>query len=94
MRLSVSLEKKPELSLKVLHTQAGIMLIQECPIKKRTFFLAEDIIFTKQKLDEAESGMKVKKIKISEIENFIKKGKIRGQHAIDSFYIYKLRGKK
>ncbi len=56
-------------------------------------FLAENLSFAEQKLDKSEFGMKVKKIKISEVENLIKKGKIRGEHNINSFYIYKLKKK-
>lgn len=62
--------------------------------QKAYVFLAEDIAFTKQKLEEAELGMKVKKIKISKVGNSIRKGKIRSAHSINSFYIYKLKGKK
>lgn len=58
---------------------------------KSYVFLAEDLSFVKQKLDESEYGMKVKKIKISEMENMIRKGKINGEHNINSFYIYKLK---
>ncbi|MDP3056980.1 MAG: NUDIX hydrolase [bacterium] len=61
---------------------------------KSYVFLAENLSFTKQKLDESEYGMKVKKIKISDVENLIRKGKIRGEHSINSFYIYKLKNKK
>lgn len=61
---------------------------------KSYVFLAEDLRFVKQKLDESEYGMKIKKIKISEVENLIRKGKIRGEHNINSFYIYKLKNKK
>ncbi|MBU4141261.1 NUDIX hydrolase [Patescibacteria group bacterium] len=61
---------------------------------KSYIFLAEDLSFVKQKLDESEFGMKVKKIKISDVENLIRKGKIRGEHNINSFYIYKLKNKK
>lgn len=61
---------------------------------KSYVFLAEDLSFVKQKLDESEYGMKVKKIKISDVENLIRKGKIRGEHNINSFYIYKLKNKK
>ncbi len=61
---------------------------------KSYVFLAEDLSFIRQKLDESEYGMKVKKIKISEIDNLIRNGKIRGEHNINSFYIYKLKNKK
>jgi len=44
---------------------------------KNYVFLAKDLKFVRQKLDEAEDGMKVRKIKISAIGNLIKKGKIR-----------------
>lgn len=60
---------------------------------KSHVFLAEDLSFTNQKLDKSEYGMKIKKIKISEMENLIRKGKIRGEHNINSFYIYKLKNK-
>lgn len=60
---------------------------------KSYVFLAENLSFSKQKLDKSEFGMKVKKIKISDVENLIRKGKIRGEHNINSFYIYKLKKK-
>ncbi len=61
---------------------------------KSYVFLAEDLSFGGQKLDKSEFGMKIKKVKISEMENLIKKGKIRGEHNINSFYIYKLKSLK
>lgn len=62
--------------------------------EKAHVFLAEGIIFGKQKLDESELGMKVKKIKISEIGNLIKKGKIRGEHTINAHCLYLLKQRK
>ncbi len=61
---------------------------------KSYVFLAENISFTKQKLDKSEFGIKIRKIKISEVENLIRKGKIRSEHSINSFYIYKLKSLK
>jgi len=61
---------------------------------KNYVFLAQDISFTKQKLDDAEQGMKVRKIKISAVGNLIKKGKIRGEHAINAYCLYLLNKKK
>lgn len=61
---------------------------------KSYVFLAEDLTHTDQNLDESENGMTVKKIKISRIEDLIRAGKIRGEHNINSYYIYKLKGKK
>lgn len=61
---------------------------------KSYVFLAENLSFNKQKLDRSEFGMKIKKVKISDVENLVRKGKIRGEHNINSFYVYKLKGKK
>lgn len=61
---------------------------------KNYVFLAKDISFVKQKLDDEEDGMKVKKIKISAVGNLIKKGKIRGEHAINAYCLYLLNKKK
>lgn len=61
---------------------------------KNYVFLAKNISFTKQKLDDAEYGMKVRKIKISQVGNLIKKGKVRGEHAINAYCLYLLKKKK
>lgn len=61
---------------------------------KAHIFLAEDIAFTEQKLDEAEFGMKVKKIKISDVGNLIKKRKIKSEHTINAYCLYLLNKKK
>jgi len=57
---------------------------------KAYVFLAKDISFAEQKLDEAEYGMTVKKIKISDIGNLIKKGKIKGEHVVNAYCLYLL----
>lgn len=62
--------------------------------EKAHVFLAEDIIFAKQKLEETESGMKVKKIKISDIGKLIKKEKIRAEHTINAYCFYLLKNQK
>ena len=61
---------------------------------KAHIFLAEDIDFAKQNLDEAELGMKVRKIKISEIGNLIRTGKIRSEHTVNTYFRYLLNKKK
>jgi hypothetical protein len=48
----------------------------------------------KQKLDEAEAGMRVRKIKISAIGDLIKKGKIKGEHVVNALCLYLLNKKK
>lgn len=97
-------ETPREAAKRELEEEAGIIAKKLTPLDwyyafigmsdcKSYVFLAEDLSFTKQKLDKSEFGMKVKKIKISDVENLIRKGKIRGEHNINSFYIYKLKKK-
>ncbi len=60
---------------------------------KAHVYLAKDISFVKQKLDEAEFGMKVRKIRISAIGDLIKKGKIKGEHVVNALCLYLLNKK-
>lgn len=62
--------------------------------QKGYVFVAENITFGKQELDEAEFGMKVRKIKISDIQKLIKSGKIRDGHTISPYCMYLLKNKK
>ncbi|MFA7169845.1 MAG: NUDIX hydrolase [Candidatus Paceibacterota bacterium] len=55
-------------------------------------FIAEGLSFGVQDLDEveAESGVKIVKLRISEISEFIRKGKITDSHTIASFQLFML----
>lgn len=61
---------------------------------KSYVFLAENLSFVKQKLDKNEFGMEVKKIKISDVENMIKSGKIKDGHTISPYCMYLLRNRR
>lgn len=61
---------------------------------KEFVFLAENLRFGKQSLDELEKGMVLKKIKISEIEKMIKLGKIKSEHDTNVYFMYLLKNKK
>ena len=66
-----------------------------CSDQKAHVFLAEDLKFGEQHLDDLEKdgGMKVKKFKISEIEKMIKSGKIKDVDTIAAFNIFRLKCK-
>ncbi|MFH1048351.1 MAG: NUDIX hydrolase [Patescibacteria group bacterium] len=56
-------------------------------------FLAEDLFFDKQNLESEEYGMTVKKIKLSELNDFVRKGRIKNGTTLNSLYLYLLRKK-
>lgn len=60
---------------------------------KAFVFLAENLSFGKQNLDKMEKGMRVKKIKISEIEKLIKLGKLKSEHDTNAYFMYLLKNK-
>lgn len=51
-------------------------------------FLAEDLAFGKQELDENEQGTKVKKVKIAAVLKMIKEGKIKNETTVKAFFFY------
>lgn len=59
---------------------------------KGIIFVAENLVFGEQKLDmmEKEGNMKVLKLKISEVEELIRCGKITDADTIASFYLFML----
>ena len=61
--------------------------------QKAHIFLAEDLKFGEQDLEEMESdeGMKVKKFRISELEEMIKSGKIKDVDTIAAFNLFRLK---
>ncbi len=64
-----------------------------CSNQKAHIFLAEDLKFGEQNLDnlEKEGGMKLKKFKISEVKEMIKSGKINDADTIAPFNIFMLK---
>jgi len=60
--------------------------------QKGIIFVAEDLSFGTQELDvvEGESNLKVFKIKISEMQELIRQGKITDSHTIASFSLFVL----
>ena len=62
---------------------------------KAYIFLAEDLRFDEQELEdlEREGGMKVEKFKISEVEEMIRSGKIKDVDTIAVFNIFRLKCK-
>lgn len=53
-------------------------------------FLAEDLFFGKQDLEQDEYGMKLKKIKLKNAERLIRKNKIVNGTTFNAFYLYSL----
>jgi ADP-ribose pyrophosphatase len=66
-----------------------------CSNQKAYVFLAEDIEFGKQKPDELEKegGIKVVKLKISEVREMIRSGKINDVDTISAFGLFMLKCK-
>lgn len=64
-----------------------------CSDQKAHIFLAEDLKFGEQNLDdlEKEGKMKLKKFKISEVKEMIKSGKIKDNDTISPFNIFMLK---
>lgn len=63
--------------------------------QKANVFLAEDLEIGEQKPDyfEKESGIKRRKLKISEIKNLIKSGKIKDHDTLSAFCLFMLKRK-
>ena len=61
--------------------------------QKAHVFLAEDLLFGKQEPDdlEKEGGIKVKKLKISEIKEMIRSGKIKDHATLSAFCLFMLK---
>ena len=64
-----------------------------CSNQKAHVFLAEDLEIGEQKPDnfEKESGIKRKKLKISEVKNLIKSGKIQDHDTLSAFCLFMLK---
>jgi len=67
-----------------------------CSNQKAHIFLAEELKFNGQELEdlEREGKTKVKKFKISEVEKMIKSGKIKDSDTIAAFNIFRLKRKQ
>ena len=64
--------------------------------QKAYVFLAEDLLFGKQEPDdlEKEGGIKLRKLKISEVKELIKSGKIKDLDTLSAFCLFMLKWQK
>lgn len=67
-----------------------IWIVSGYSTQKLHIFLAEDLIQSKQELDDTESDMEIKKFTLNEIENLVKHGVIKNSPTIATLGIYNI----